>query len=44
VRSRGDYVTSRPGGQGAVREACELLLEGHGLLERLLRRYLGSGG
>jgi len=44
VRSRVDYVTSRPGGQGAVREACELLLEGHGLLERLLRRYLGSGG
>ena len=33
IRARADYVTSLPGGRGAVREAAELLLAGHGRLE-----------
>ena len=35
-----DYVTERNGGHGAVREACELLLEAKGLLSQLLNRYM----
>ena len=33
------WVTSRPGGQGAVREAIELLLKAQGLWEREIERY-----
>lgn len=32
VRERADFVASVPGGQGAVREICELILAGHGRL------------
>jgi 3-deoxy-D-manno-octulosonate 8-phosphate phosphatase (KDO 8-P phosphatase) len=35
-----DYVTERSGGQGAVREACELILEAKGLLSQLLNTYM----
>jgi len=34
------WCTRRSGGQGAVREACELILWAHGLLEAALGRYL----
>ncbi|MCI5132629.1 MAG: 3-deoxy-D-manno-octulosonate 8-phosphate phosphatase [Candidatus Electrothrix sp. EH2] len=34
-----DYVTARSGGHGAVREACELILESKDLLSRLLKKY-----
>jgi 3-deoxy-D-manno-octulosonate 8-phosphate phosphatase (KDO 8-P phosphatase) len=34
------WVTSRPGGHGAVREAIELLLKAQGLWEREIDRYL----
>ncbi len=39
VREAAHYVTSRRGGDGAVREACELILEGRGLFAELLQRY-----
>lgn len=42
VRQRADYVTERRGGQGAVREACELILEAKGLLAAILARYAGG--
>jgi 3-deoxy-D-manno-octulosonate 8-phosphate phosphatase (KDO 8-P phosphatase) len=37
------YVTRRRGGRGAVREVAELILEGRGLRDGVLRRYLGDG-
>ncbi|WP_417909152.1 KdsC family phosphatase [Candidatus Electronema sp. PJ] len=40
VRQRVDYVTERSGGQGAVREACELILEAKGLLAAILKKHL----
>jgi 3-deoxy-D-manno-octulosonate 8-phosphate phosphatase (KDO 8-P phosphatase) len=40
VKVAAHCVTSRPGGYGAVREACELLLEGRGLLAELLQKYM----
>jgi len=33
------YVTSRPGGRGAVREVCDMILKGQGKWERLLEKY-----
>jgi 3-deoxy-D-manno-octulosonate 8-phosphate phosphatase (KDO 8-P phosphatase) len=40
VRQHADYCTLAPGGGGAVREACDLLLTGHGKLEATLAPYL----
>ena len=34
-----DYVTRNPGGGGAVREICELILQARGRWEALLREY-----
>jgi len=34
LRQRADFVATCAGGHGAVREVCELILQGHGLLER----------
>lgn len=39
VRQRVHYVAERSGGQGAVRELCELILEARGELSVLLRKY-----
>lgn len=39
VKEAAHYVTVRPGGMGAVREVCDLLLEGKGLLAQLLQKY-----
>lgn len=36
------YVTSRPGGRGAVREVCDLLLQASGHWSELTSRYFGS--
>ena len=33
------YVTERPGGRGAVREAVDLILKAKGLWEQVLQRY-----
>lgn len=35
-----DYVTKKSGGQGAVREVCELILMEQGLWSDLMKRYL----
>jgi len=40
VRSRSHYVTTRAGGDGAVREVCELILSTQGLLDGLIEGYL----
>jgi 3-deoxy-D-manno-octulosonate 8-phosphate phosphatase (KDO 8-P phosphatase) len=37
------YVTSRPGGRGAVREVCDLIVEALGKREELLAKYLDHG-
>ncbi len=42
VRQRVDYVTERAGGHGAVREACELILEARGKYTDLLAQYSNS--
>lgn len=34
------WVTEKPGGQGAVREICELILKAQGALETAYQRYL----
>lgn len=34
-----DYVASRPGGRGAVREICDLLLRASGRWDELTKRY-----
>src|SRR5436190_21954947 len=33
------YVTGRPGGQGAVREVCDLILKAQGRWEALMKRF-----
>lgn len=40
VKELAHYVTSRPGGRGAVREVCDLILEAHGKTAELLAPYL----
>jgi 3-deoxy-D-manno-octulosonate 8-phosphate phosphatase (KDO 8-P phosphatase) len=40
VRDRAHYVTQRCGGNGAVREACELLMSAQGTLDTQLAPYL----
>jgi 3-deoxy-D-manno-octulosonate 8-phosphate phosphatase (KDO 8-P phosphatase) len=41
VRQRVHYVCERSGGRGAVRELCELILEGRGSYASLLLQYGG---
>ncbi|HHL39019.1 MAG TPA: HAD-IIIA family hydrolase [Deltaproteobacteria bacterium] len=40
VKERVHYVTSLPGGRGAVREVCELILKTQGRWKTLMSRYL----
>jgi 3-deoxy-D-manno-octulosonate 8-phosphate phosphatase (KDO 8-P phosphatase) len=40
VCERADWRTRYPGGRGAAREVCELLMRGRGVYERELQRYL----
>lgn len=46
VRSAADYVASRPGGQGAVREIIEFILRSGGHWEKVAGKYYrdGEGG
>lgn len=37
-----DYVTRSPGGRGAVREVCELIIDAKGEYETLLNHYLAK--
>ncbi|HEX9780109.1 MAG TPA: HAD family hydrolase [bacterium] len=39
VKAVSHYVTSRPGGAGAVREVVELILKAKGLWDEILKRY-----
>lgn len=39
VRERAHWVTERPGGRGAVREACEAILRARGVWEHVTRKY-----
>ncbi|AEB09923.1 KdsC family phosphatase [Desulfobacca acetoxidans] len=39
VKERAHWVTSLPGGRGAVREVCETLLKARGIWEDLFQRY-----
>jgi 3-deoxy-D-manno-octulosonate 8-phosphate phosphatase (KDO 8-P phosphatase) len=41
VRARAHYVSALPGGGGAVREVCEVILAAQDALDRALARYLG---
>lgn len=40
VKQRAHYVTQAPGGRGAVREFCEVILQAQGKLDGLLKCYL----
>lgn len=42
VRKAADYVTARRGGDGAVRELCELLLQAQGHWGGIMARYTGK--
>ena len=40
VREQADWRTHSPGGRGAAREACELVMRGRDVYETEMRRYL----
>ena len=40
VRERAHYVTRSTGGHGAVREACEFIMQAQGVLDQKMARYL----
>ena len=40
TRAAAHYVTRLPGGSGAVREVCELILKAQGRWDELMKRYL----
>lgn len=42
LRDRVDYVTRRPGGHGAVREVCDLLLKEAGYWAKITERYFAD--
>ena len=39
VKRQASYVTSQPGGHGAVREVIEIILKAQGLWEEIMRKY-----
>jgi 3-deoxy-D-manno-octulosonate 8-phosphate phosphatase (KDO 8-P phosphatase) len=39
VKAVAHYIASQPGGRGAVREVCDLILKGRGLWEQVAERY-----
>lgn len=41
VKQHADYCTQACGGQGAVREVCDLILAAKGVLDSVLQSYLG---
>lgn len=40
IKQHADYVTTRPGGSGAVREVIEYILKNTGKWQELMKRYL----
>lgn len=43
VKQYADYITTRPGGCGAVREVIEYILKSTGKWQELMKRYLPTG-
>jgi 3-deoxy-D-manno-octulosonate 8-phosphate phosphatase (KDO 8-P phosphatase) len=43
VAARADYVTTKDGGHGAVREVCEKILKAKGLWDSIVEGYLVKG-
>lgn len=43
VQAAAHHVTARAGGEGAVRELCELLLQAQGHWATIMARYAGTG-
>jgi 3-deoxy-D-manno-octulosonate 8-phosphate phosphatase (KDO 8-P phosphatase) len=44
VKEHADWCSRRPGGRGAVRDACEFILEARGLLADVRQRFLEGSG
>jgi len=44
VRAQADYVTKKEGGEGAVREICEMILDARGTWSAVTARYGVDGG
>ncbi|MEE4661819.1 MAG: HAD hydrolase family protein [Halieaceae bacterium] len=44
VATRADWRSSRPGGRGAVREACEMILSAQGRLEEVRAAFAATAG
>ncbi len=44
VREAADFVSTRPGGQGAVREIIEFVLRSSGAWEKIASKYFADGG
>jgi len=40
VKQRADWVTTLPGGQGAVREVCDFIMQAQGTFDSVLSTYL----
>ena len=40
VLEKADWVTSKTGGRGAVREVCEMILDAQGKLETAYKHYV----
>lgn len=43
VKEYADFVTENPGGCGAIREVCDLILNAKGLLDRIHQQFLSDG-
>jgi 3-deoxy-D-manno-octulosonate 8-phosphate phosphatase (KDO 8-P phosphatase) len=44
VLTEADFVSSRRGGEGAVREIIEFVLKSRGAWDKITEKYFGSGG
>jgi 3-deoxy-D-manno-octulosonate 8-phosphate phosphatase (KDO 8-P phosphatase) len=44
VLTEADFVSSRRGGEGAVREIIEFVLKSRGAWDKIAEKYFGSGG
>jgi len=42
IKQHIDYITKKTAGQGAVREACEFIMQAQGKLHTVLQSYLGN--
>jgi len=40
IQQHADLCTQKPGGRGSVREVCDLIMDAHGILDDLYRKYL----